>query len=57
MKERLIAYEKARGIGEFYAEVLRKNMPMLSLCEKLELTKRAAPDDPTIVHVNLVLRK
>ena len=57
MMERLIAYANARGIGELYGEVLRKNIPMLSLCKKLGFTERAAADDPTIVHVSLDLKK
>ncbi len=57
MMERLIAYAKARGIGELYGEVLRRNVPMLSLCKKLGFTEKVAPDDPTIVHVSLDLKK
>ncbi|MGI9502584.1 MAG: GNAT family N-acetyltransferase, partial [Geminicoccaceae bacterium] len=56
MMERLIAYAKKRGIGELYGEVLRRNMPMLSLCEKLGFTEKAVPDDPTVVHVSLNLK-
>ncbi|MGI9416923.1 MAG: GNAT family N-acetyltransferase [Geminicoccaceae bacterium] len=57
MMELLIAYAKKRGIGELYGEVLRKNTPMLSLCAKLGFTHSAVPDDPTIVHVSLDLKK
>jgi acetyltransferase len=53
----LIAYARKRGIGELYGEVLRKNVPMLSLCEKLGFTKKTVPDDPTTVHVSLDLKK
>jgi len=56
MMERLIAYARKRGIGELYGEVLRRNMPMLSLCEKLGFIEKAVPDDPTVVHVSLDLK-
>ena len=57
MMERLIAYAKKCGIGELYGEVLRKNTPMLSLCEKLGFIEKSVPDDPSIVHVSLDLKK
>lgn len=57
MMERLIAYARKRGIGELYGEVLRKNAPMLALCEKLGFVQSMDEDDPAIVHVSLDLGK
>ncbi|MGI9498685.1 MAG: GNAT family N-acetyltransferase, partial [Geminicoccaceae bacterium] len=57
MMERLIAYAKKRGIGELYGEVLRKNVPMLSLCEKLGFVQSPVDDDHSILHVSLDLKK
>ncbi|MGH1482880.1 MAG: GNAT family N-acetyltransferase [Geminicoccales bacterium] len=56
MMNRLIDYARKRGVGEVYGEVLRKNAPMLGLCDKLGFVKSTVPDDPNIIHVALDLR-
>ncbi len=56
MMNRLISYARKRGIGEIYGEVLRKNAPMLGLCDKLGFVQSPVPDDPSIIHVSLDLR-
>ena len=57
MMERLIAYAEKRDIGELYGEVLKKNKPMLSLCEKLGFVSSSIEGDPSILHVSLDLKK
>ena len=44
------------GVGEIYGEILRKNAPMLVLCDKLGFRQSAVPGDPSIIHVGLDLR-
>ncbi|MGI9486884.1 MAG: GNAT family N-acetyltransferase [Geminicoccaceae bacterium] len=56
MMNRLISYARKRRVGEIQGEVLRKNAPMLGLCEKLGFVQSTVPDDPSIVHVSLDLR-
>jgi acetyltransferase len=56
LMNRLIDYARQRGIGEICGEVLRKNAPMLGLCDKLGFVQSPVPDDPGIIHVSLDLR-
>ncbi|HRD67598.1 MAG TPA: acetate--CoA ligase family protein [Candidatus Competibacter sp.] len=52
---RIIAYARARGIGEIYGEVLQENKPMLQLSRTLGFAIHSDPDDPGLKHVMLKL--
>jgi acetyltransferase len=51
----IIEYARKRGIKELYGEVLRENEPMLRLNRALNFKIHATPDDPGVLHVNLLL--
>jgi len=55
LMRRIIAYARARGIGEIYGEVLQENKPMLRLNRTLGFAIHADPDDPGLKHVVLQL--
>ncbi len=55
LMRRIIAYAKARGIGELFGLVLRENRQMLQLARELGFTARV-DRDPTYVAVTLALR-
>ena len=55
LMRRIIAYARARGIGEIYGEVLQENKPMLRLNRILGFAIHADPDDPGLKHVILKL--
>ncbi len=56
MMNRIVAYARARGIGELFGQVLRENRRMLVLCRELGFSVRPDDDDPTYVTVVLALR-
>ena len=51
----LVDYAKRRGIGEIYGEVLAENASMLAVCRKLGFRIKREPDDPSLMHVSLLL--
>ncbi len=56
MMNRIIAYARARGIGEIYGEVLADNFRMLNLCRSLGFRERKTVEEPGVVRVTLRLR-
>ncbi|MGE0743837.1 MAG: GNAT family N-acetyltransferase [Rhodospirillales bacterium] len=56
LMENLIAYARARGIGEVYGHVLRENAAMLELARSLGFAAEADGDDSTVVTTRLRLR-
>ena len=56
MMYRIIAYARARGIGEMFGQVLRDNRRMLALCRELGFSVHTDSDDPSYVTVMLALR-
>ncbi|HSM19981.1 MAG TPA: GNAT family N-acetyltransferase, partial [Hyphomicrobiales bacterium] len=54
--EKVLAYAKARGIGEVYGDVLRDNRRMLNLCDSLGFAREVDPADPTIVRTSIALQ-
>ncbi len=52
----ILDYARTRGIGTVYGEVLRENLSMLKLADRLGFTRENDPDDPGLVLVSLRLR-
>lgn len=52
----MIAYAKARGLGEVHGLVLRENDRMLRLCDQLGFTRHSVEHDPALIEVRLALR-
>ncbi|MGE0859798.1 MAG: GNAT family N-acetyltransferase [Gammaproteobacteria bacterium] len=57
MMNRIIAYARARGVGEIYGEVLADNFRMLNLCRSLGFRERKTVEEPGVVRVTLRLRE
>lgn len=56
LMQHLIAYARARGIGEMFGIVMRENAPMLAMCTSLGFLKRPVADDPGLIEVVLPLQ-
>lgn len=57
MMQHLIAYCRARGVGEMYGHVLRENVSMLDMCRELGFVRHGLEGEPTVLEVVLDLRK
>lgn len=55
LMQRIIAYARARGIGEIFGDVLVENHSMLNLCRQLGFRTETDALDPTVVTVRLDL--
>jgi acetyltransferase len=55
LMERLIAYARARGIGEIHGQVLHENAAMLSFVKQLGFTLKAEEGAPELVVASLKL--
>lgn len=55
LMRRLLAYARARGIGEVHGEVLRENVAMLAFCKDLGFALKAEEGAPELVVASLVL--
>jgi acetyltransferase len=55
LMERLIAYARARGLGEIFGHVLRENAAMLDLARNLGFSADADTDDAAVVTTRLKL--
>lgn len=51
----LIDYARSQGIGELFGTVLRDNLTMLELAERLGFERVDSPDDPELIEVRLPL--
>ncbi len=49
----ILSYARARGVGTVYGEVLRENIAMLKLADKLGFSRQPSQDDPSVVHVSI----
>jgi acetyltransferase len=56
LMKKLIAYGRARGVGEIFGHVLRENRSMLNLCDDLGFTRHPIEGDPSLVETRLKLR-
>ena len=57
MMQHLIAYCRARGVGEMYGHVLRENVSMLDMCKELGFVRHGLEGEPTVLEVVLDLGK
>jgi acetyltransferase len=57
MMDEIISYARRVGIGEIWGSVLAENTPMLTLARKLGFTLRHDPEDPSVIHVSLLLNQ
>jgi acetyltransferase len=55
LMEAMVAHARDQGIGEIYGDVLRENVAMLRLAERLGFARDAVPDAPEMVVVRLRL--
>ena len=55
LMERLLAYARARGIGEIHGQVLHENAAMLDFCKQLGFSLQAEEGSPALVRASLVL--
>ena len=55
LMQRLIAYARARGIGEIHGQVLHENTAMLAFCKELGFSLQAEEGSPELVRASLVL--
>ncbi|MEW6090808.1 MAG: bifunctional acetate--CoA ligase family protein/GNAT family N-acetyltransferase [Pseudomonadota bacterium] len=55
LMKKLIAYGRARGVGEIFGHVLRENRSMLNLCDDLGFTRHPIEGDPSLVETRLKL--
>ncbi len=55
LMQRIIEYGRKRGLKEIFGEVLRDNKPMLKVCELFGFKLKINEDDPSLIHVSLVL--
>jgi acetyltransferase len=55
LTERLIAYARARGIGDLHGQVLRENKPMLAFCKELGFSLDPDEKSPELVRARLAL--
>ncbi len=53
----LIAYARARGVGEVFGHILRENRHMLDLCETLGFVREPIEGEPGVVEMRLPLRE
>ena len=52
----ILDYARSRGIGTVYGEVLRENMAMLKLADRLGFSRENDPDEPGVIRVSIRLR-
>ncbi|MEM7021517.1 MAG: GNAT family N-acetyltransferase [Pseudomonadota bacterium] len=55
LMQSIIDYARRQGIREVFGEVLRENLPMLRLAERLGFRREAAPEEPEVAIVRLSL--
>ncbi|KAA0972108.1 bifunctional acetate--CoA ligase family protein/GNAT family N-acetyltransferase [Aureimonas fodinaquatilis] len=55
LMQKILDYAATRGVKKVFAEVLAENTSMLALARELGFVGHAAPDDPTVRHIEIDL--